>query len=444
MTDEHLLLKRQPADGATMGAIYVMTLTVVPANLVLRGIPLALTPANVVALVMTICWLFAHFTTTLGMTKGRNPVRTALYLFLVSVLSTYCYVMYRYLPSDEINSADHSLVLIVALVGIALMVGDGVRGRHRLDLLLRAVVIGCTCVAFVGALQFVLGFDLSSYLALPGLRSTAKFGYVFERAGFRRVAGTTGNPIEFGVICAMILPLALYYGFRGRARGGAQWPWWACSALIGAGLLFSVSRSAVLGICCVAVILFLGWPARRRVGALVVSMVFLGLTKIAIPGLLSAIYSLFSNFSNDSSIQYRTHDYPVAAAEIAKSLWLGRGFGTFYAPKYLVFDNQYLLALVEGGVIGLATMIGLFLVGLLTAFRAMLRTADTELRDLALTLTACLIVPIVGAITFDLLSFKTVTGMLFILLGAVCSLSRTVRGEAGAPVKSRGSQVDRQ
>jgi hypothetical protein len=58
-----------------------------------------------------------------------------------------------YLPSDKLKLVDHSLVGVMSLAGIALVVCDGVRGRDRLGFLLKAVMIACAIVAFIGALQ---------------------------------------------------------------------------------------------------------------------------------------------------------------------------------------------------------------------------------------------------------------------------------------------------
>jgi O-antigen ligase len=127
-------------------------------------------------------------------------------------------------------------------------------------------------------------------------------------------------------------------------------------------------------------------------------------------------------------VQYRVHDYPIAAAKIAENLWLGSGVGTHYAPKHIILDNQYLLTFVEAGLVGLIVLIGLFLTAAVTAVRDRFRAADPDTRDLLLSLTASLFVPIVGAVTFDLLSFQTVSGLLFVLLGAIGCMHRLVQG----------------
>src|SRR5690606_36041652 len=126
---------------------------------------------------------------------------------------------------------------------------------------------------------------------------------------------------------------------RARERAEPTLRWWACTGLIALGLMFSVSRSAMLSLAGVAVTLLLGWPARRRLQALAVTGGFLVAVWLLVPGLLGTFYGLFANFGTDDSIRYRTHDYAVAAEEIARHPWLGRGVATWYAPKHQVFDN---------------------------------------------------------------------------------------------------------
>ncbi|MEO3853612.1 O-antigen ligase family protein [Acrocarpospora sp. B8E8] len=428
---------RQRADGATITAFFVVALMIIPARMVLRGLPLSLTLADVIALTLGLCWLLAHFSAGLSMAKGRSPVRTSVFVYLTAMLATYGYATWGYLPADELNLTDHALVLILAHVGLALLICDGVRGVDRLNLLLKVLVVMGAVVSVVGACQFILAWDPTRLLELPILRYTSEDSFVLERSEFRRVAATMGHPIEFGVVCAMLLPLAAHFGFRARENGEPQWRWWTCAALIGAGLMFSVSRSAMLGIIGVGAILFFGWSAKQRKTVILVSLGFLVAMRLLVPGLVSAIWGLFANFGSDDSIRYRLHDYAIAGHEITKHFWLGRGVSTWYAPKHQVFDNQYILSTLEAGVIGVASIVAMFVVAMYSGLRARFLSADPATRDLGLTLTACLVVPLIGAATFDLLSFATVTGLSFLLIGAAGSLLRSVRAatnlRAGSP-----------
>ncbi|GAA4589155.1 hypothetical protein GCM10023194_42690 [Planotetraspora phitsanulokensis] len=417
-------------DGATLAVLFTFSLMIIPARLVLKGLPLSLTPANVLSLIAGLAWMCATFTTTLGLAKGRTPVRTALFVYVVALLATYGLANYGYLPSDERNLADHALVLVLANVGLALAICDGVRSRERVDFLLKGVVVAGAIIAIIAAFQFLVDLDLTKYLELPVLRFASEGGDVDARDSLRRVASTTAHPIEFGVLSAMVLPLAVHYGFKAKSLGQPALRWWLCALLIGMGLMFSISRSAVLSVGIVGFIVFLGWPGRRKLQALLVVLAFLALMRVMVPGLLNTLYGLFANFGTDSSVQYRTHDYSVAATEMSKHLWLGRGIGTWYAPKYQVFDNQYILSGVESGVIGIAVLVGIFLSGIFSALRARYLSTDPWARDLALTIAACLVAPVVGAATFDLLSFATVTGISFLLIGVAGALLRLATAEA--------------
>lgn len=430
------------ADAATLASLFAVALLIVPARLVLKGIPLSISPASLLSLLAATFWLFAHFTLVVGIAKGRMPVRSALFVYMTAMLATYGYATYGYLPSDELNLADHAFILIVADVGLALLVCDGVRGRERLDFLLKVVVVAGAFVAVIGAFQFLIDLDLTRYLEFPGLRYTSEDSFVIERSGARRVAATTGHPIEFGVVCSMLLPLAVHFGFKAQERAEPAARWWVCSALIGMGLMFSVSRSAVLGMAGVVLVLFIGWPMRRRIQAMVVTLLFLVVVRTMAPGLLGTFYNLFANLGNDDSIRYRTHDYAVAAAEIAKHTWLGHGSGTWYAPKYQVFDNQYILSTVETGLIGTAAFVGLFLCAIYAALRSRHLSADPADRDLGLTLGAALVAPLIGAATFDLLAFATVTGLSFLLIGACGSLLRSANAERQGPSQASLPTVD--
>src|SRR5262245_57940887 len=189
------------ADAATLACIFVVCLLVIPARLIFKGLPLALTPANVVAILVGLCWMCAQFTSTLGMAKGRTAVRTVLFCYITAVIVTYGYATFGYLPVDELNLADHAAILMVANAGLALGMSDGIRVADRLDFVLKAVVVCGSFSAFVGLLQFTVNIDLVQYLKLPGLKSTSDAAFVFERSAQKRVAGTMGHPIEFGVVC---------------------------------------------------------------------------------------------------------------------------------------------------------------------------------------------------------------------------------------------------
>ncbi|GAB3493882.1 O-antigen ligase family protein [Amycolatopsis cihanbeyliensis] len=419
----------QRADGATLVCLYAAVALLVPARLVLSGIPMSITPATVCGLGLGLLWFCGHLVTTLNTAKGRNAARTALFLFIVSQLATYGYATMHYLPADELDSADRTIVLMMGASMAGLAACDGIRGLARLELVLKAILGLITVVAAIGILQFLAGIDLTQYLNLPGLQAVTPDDFVLERADLRRPAGTTGHPIEFGVVCAVGMPLAAHYAFTAQARHTSAWRWWVCLALTSCGAMMSLSRSAMLGLALAAIVLLIGWPRKRRIQALVVGTAFVVLMRFLVPGLMGTLYGLFAEIGNDSSITARTDDYAVAAVQIAEHPLLGRGLGTYLPSKYGPLDNQYLGTLVQNGFVGLFALLGVFVVGAYAALRARGTSRNPHVRDLALTLVASLSVLALGAATFDLLAFPMATTLAFLLCGAAGALLRAVRQE---------------
>ncbi|MCP2338073.1 O-antigen ligase [Actinomadura rupiterrae] len=412
-----------------MGVLFALATLIVPARLVVKGTGISLTPADLVALGMGLTWLAAQFVTNSGVAKGRTAARTVASFYVAAMFACYGGANSGYLPADERNLLDHSLVLSVAFAGATLAVCDGVRTLDRLNMLLKWVVVGGTGAAFVGALQYLFMFDLTKYMVVPVLRYTSGDNpTIIPRGGQLRVAATTGHPIEFGIVCTMVLPLAIHYALRARRAGTRSWPWWGSALLLLSGMLFSVSRSGVLTLLAIGLVLLAGWPPRMRTRALVVvAACSLAVLMIA-GGLVRAIYNLFANAQADTSITARQHRYGQAAMEISKHPIFGRGDGTWHFPVYNAFDNQYIMSMVETGVLGTTALVLLFLGGIYSSLRARGKAfSDPDTRDLALSVTASLAAPLVGAVTFDLLSFATITGLTFLMVGAAGALLRITR-----------------
>ncbi|NUT98333.1 MAG: O-antigen ligase family protein, partial [Saccharothrix sp.] len=353
---------RRRADGATLVCVYLLALLIIPARLVLSFVPMTLPPALVVALLLGVLWLSAQMVDTLGMGKGRNLVRTAIGLYLAAHLATYAVATRRWLPTDELTVADSSIVRITATIALAVFICDAVRTRERLDKVLRLILVCAAVIAFVGLVQFGLGVDLASYVSIPGLRAQENGYAVMEsRSIFRRPTGTTNHPIEYGLICAMAVPLGAHFVFRARDEGTPYVRWLVCLALCGLGAMTALSRTAILGMTVAGIIMVITLPRRQRItAALVGGGFFLG-AAVAVPGLFGTLRGMFSNIEDDPSVKARTADYAAASEQIDLNPLLGRGFGTFLPTKYTILDNQFLLTLIENGYLGMFALIGMFL-----------------------------------------------------------------------------------
>ena len=411
-------------DATTLLIVYVCLLVLLPARLVISFLPIAVTPAMILGAVALAWWFNARLVAGLGVATGWQPVRYFGLLFLAAILLSYAYAYFRPIGADASSGADRNLVVMAAMVGITVLAADGIRDRGRLDLLIRMFVGMTVAIAMLGVLQFFTGVDIVSWVQLPGLRPVFDFNLIGERSDFRRPAGTATHSIEYGVVLATALPLAMHYAFYAQGRRSIVLRW-AGVVIIGAALLMSLSRSAILGAMGVGLMLFFTWSRRRRVRALLILPVFLAAMRLLVSGLIGTLLGLFANVSSDPSYTGRTEDYPAAFRAFSESKLIGQGFGTF--PMLL--DNQYLGLLIETGIVGFTVVLGGFLVTIFTARGARLRSSEPFDRDLAQALAASVVVPLIAFATFDALAFPMFTGVTFLCVGLCGAAWRFAWGE---------------
>lgn len=196
----------------------------------------------------------------------------------------------------------------------------------------------------------------------------------------------------------------------------------------------SVTRSAIIGMVVGVGMLIPTWEPRVR--RLAVAFAFGGVLAVyvLIPGLVGTIRGLFIGaFEGDPSVQSRTGSYELAATFIGRSLLFGRGLGTFL-PAYWIFDNQYLLLLVEGGIVGFLILVSL-LVG--SGLRIALRRVgpnDLVFKPMATAIGASVLTGATLTAFFDVFYFPKAAGLLFMLTGISgaywrCALQGGMRSE---------------
>ncbi|MFZ5851094.1 MAG: O-antigen ligase family protein [Actinomycetota bacterium] len=437
-------------DATTVASLFVLLLFLVPSRLVVRPVGGTGTPANLLALGALLWWATARLVPGLGGARGRQPVRAGLAPLVLVVLASYTYAMLRgwtielnlHQRSDvfanlvpptldqraalQVSAADRGLLSLAAWAGITVLVADGVRRRADLDRLLRRLVLAASVMASLGIMQYFTGVDIAGAFRIPGLSVNGEFGAVGQRSVVRRVAATAIHPIEFGVVLAAVLPLALHYALHAPpARRRAAW---LQAGLVGAALPMAVSRSGILAL----LVLVPAWPARWRWRALLFAPFLAVGMRLAAPGLLGTIRSLFTNLANDPSAQGRTADFGPVLRLVAESPWLGRGFFTFMPRLYRTLDDQYLLILVELGVLGFLALLVFFGAAVGAARGARRRSGEPATRHLGQALAAAVAALAVSYATFDALGFPMAASLTFLLVGCCGALWRQVAGEAPA------------
>jgi O-antigen ligase len=331
------------------------------------------------------------------------------------------------MPGLERNGIDRGIILICGWLGVLIMASDGIPSMERLKKLLGRVVIGATAMATLGIAQFFTGLDATKYIIIPGLKQQSLNTDLLSRNGLNRPSATAAHPLEFAAVLAMALPIAIN---RARfAPPGKRGVRWLQVGLIGAALPMSVSKSAVLALLAVAFILLPTWPKiERRVAYVVIGVGVVGLWML-VPGLIGTFHTLFATLYGDTSTTSRTSAFTTAMPYISQHPWFGHGFGTFFPASYFFTDDQYLLSLIEIGVVGLFALLALFVTGLVTAQRVRRATKDPEMRDLGQCLTATLAVAMVAFGTFDTLSFNMAAGLTFLFVGCTGAALRLLKAQ---------------
>ena len=417
-------------DATSLLTVYIVLLVAIPSKLVIAPLGGAGTPAQIIGLLSAFWYLWARVQRPQSQDSGRQPVMNATLLFTATVCASYVAAMVRPISQGEVSTADLGLVSLIGWVGIVFVASDGIVSIERLLVLLRRVAAMGGALATLGIIQFFSGEALTNFIDIPGLSINTAFSGVAAREGFTRPAGTAVHPIEFGVVLVAILPIALACAMTMRDRTWIR-RWFPVIA-IGIAIPLSISRSAIVGtVVCLAVLLP-AWPKAARRWMYVAIVVMLAIFFTTIPGFLGTLTGLFTGIGSDTSAASRTGSYAIAWEFIQRSPVIGRGFSTFL-PSYWILDNQYLGLVIETGIVGLLTWIGLLLTGFFSALRAARgRTGDPGMRQVGHALAAAIAAIAICNALYDLLAFPMSAGILFLMLGLSGALLRLTRERSTA------------
>lgn len=427
-------------DGTAMLTVYLVALLSIPALLVVPALGTAGSPASILALGGLVVWLLHHARRTVFVDLTSQPVRRAVFWFVLATIVVYVHAMSRPIPSSELTPADSGLLRVLGWSALALIAVDGIDSLERVRALARRLAVAAGLVAIVGLVQVLTKQLWIDQIVIPGLSSRGAEMGLAERAGSVRISGTSIHPIEFGVILTTTLPLLVVHAMRATER---RWLYRCLLGVVTLVVFLVISRSAIICASVGLAVLALRWTWKERVAAFSFLTAALAVVYVMMPGMLGLIGSLFTGAGNDSSITSRTDSYAVAFELISRSPVLGRGFGTL-SPAYWILDNAYLLDLIERGVVGLVALLVLIRSGAVSARRARKALTDDFDRDLAHAVLAGIASAGIGMAFFDMLSFPQAAGVFFVLLGiggALHRLSTPGSGQAAErhPAESLGS-----
>jgi hypothetical protein len=327
--------------------------------------------------------------------------------------------------------------------------------------LVKALVFGGTLVGLAAIYETNTGYNLFEHLAewVPVLVKEER-EVVELRAGKLRVYASAQHPIALGCALTMTLPLAVYLAqhaaSKWRTRG-----WTAAALIIATGASATISRTIVV----MGIVMTVMWVVLRRQQVLQIRrfwpvLFFLPvLVHFVAPGAIGGIYKAF--FPKQGLVadlggrageggSGRFADYTPAIRLWEESPLVGRGLGSqgqigieverlareglqgvTTAPE-LIFDNQYLLTLVELGTLGIIGALWFVWGAAIKLGRAAKRNHDPPGDLMAVCAISC---AGFGAamFLFDAWAFVQVTLVFFV----IAALGLRARELVLAPVRER-------
>lgn len=414
------------ASAATMLTVYIVLLLAWPSFVTINRLGSLGRPSLIWGLLLLFWWVLSRLQTrTHDARPVSQPVRYVVVALVIVALVSFAAAMLRGQPTDQISPATTALFRLASWAGVFLVATDGVSTHADAAKLVRRLAIGAAALAALGLAQFATGQTLLDWTSnIPGL--TVDVAGVATRGPFTRAAGTAVHPLEYATAVVASLPLAIAAaasgGFRARPSRNAGW-WWVAVAVITVASVIAVSRSAIIGLAVAVVFSLPAVPVVLRwaigIGAGILSLAVLAI----VPGMLGTIVGLFAGASDDSSTLSRIDALARVPEFIASSPLIGQGFGTFL-PRYYIFDNAWVLLLVELGVIGVLcfAMIVVFAIG--SAYWASWRSPFANTKVMSKAIAASMITVAVLMLFFDGLSFTISAGLFFLVAGMSAAMRR--------------------
>ncbi|MEO3854822.1 O-antigen ligase family protein [Acrocarpospora sp. B8E8] len=252
-----------------------------------------------------------------------------------------------------------------------------------------------------------------------------------ELNGSLRPHGTFWHPNALGMFCHVLIVagVALFPHVGNRAKIGIG----AVLALTGIALLGSGARGAMIA--GLAGLVVVGLLQNRRLliglGALVVAIV------IAVPAVVDRFADLAETRTEGgleaNSLVWRFDHWSQALDLLGLNPVTGTGLGTTRLLIYKEVHNDYLRALVESGLLGLVTYLGLLAALVITAYLALRNTGPGRglERGCAVAFAGCVAALLVSAISDNAMTSVVVMWYFAVFAGIALRLG-TVAPRLGA------------
>jgi O-antigen ligase len=321
------------------------------------------------------------------------------------------------------------MIMMISYTAVALYAMTRVETERQFTIVLGCLAIGLTFMCVVGLLQKTTAIDLRYLFQPPGFVVNTESVGEAERFGSTRVPATSGHPIEFSVLAAVTVPLTIHFARYAASRQVRWLAMLACGFALLA-LPAAVSRTGVVGIGAALLVYMWRFKVWELALAVIGAAVWVAGYIALVPATANALWETITNSEHDDSVLGRTADYAVVSKTFHDHPVFGLGLGANPPTEYGYLDNEWLMAIVQGGSVGAAAMIMLTAGGIF-GISAALRTATTPLeRDRAYAIGAAFVAILTSSATFDLFSYQQASLIFFLLFGLLWANYKVLVPEA--------------
>ncbi len=402
------------------------------------GLPFELEPYRIYVAVVATMWLAALLVDPRVRFRSSG-LEWPLFLFVAAALGSVIFNGARITELDVHAEVTKQLTFFASFLLVFYLIVSVVRTREHVDRIVRMLVGGGAIVAALSIVESWTGYNAFDHLdgILPLLQHVDA-PESSERGGKLRVMGSAQGSIALGAALAMMLPLAAYLGLRTR-----RWFWWASAVVLALGALATLSRTSILMLIVIIVVLFWLRPKQvRRFWPVLVPAVVV--VQLLLPGTLGTIRSSFfpkegllaqQSENAGSRGSGRVADLGPALDEFSQTPIFGQGYGTRLTGRdkqnAQILDDQWLKTLLETGLVGALAWLWIFS----RSIRRLARAAKEDQSPdglLFVAFAASITAFAIGMVLFDAFAFIQVTFILFILL-ALGSVALTARDREPKP-----------
>lgn len=353
------------------------------------------------------------------------PIAMIALAMLLSVLTRSGHILGEGLGKYSFRSVSFFATYIIVFYLVTL----AVRRRSDVETLLRLLVMGAAIVGALAIVEEYAQYNFFDHLQqyFPVLRFQG-VPYTTDRGGVRAYASAQ-HPIAMGAALILILPMAIYLAHSTRQKR-----WWICCGLLILGALATKSRTAIIMIVVILVVMWILKPreTRRLLPKAILPMLIAA--HFVMPGTLGTLKnSIFPsgglvNAETNADVSWHSNygkgrigQWDPALKEWQLTPLFGQGAGTRVSdledPKMNapILDDQWLWSLLELGVFGVVALLWFF-VAAIKRFGRLAKRDPTENSWLLTGFAASTTAYAVGMLTFDAFNFVQVTMLMFLIV----------------------------